>query len=170
MTVLVRVGDFVRVRGRRWLVEDERPLGEGLGSLRLACIDDDAQRHLLGPSRITLLDGNLGGEEFQCAYTIDGFEEVEVWVRNLPRHPSSFWLPKSDGRFYPDFVAKLTDGRLMVVEYKGAHLVGAPDEREKTLLGELWARNTGNLFITAQKMRHGIDVSGQLRSALQSPS
>jgi len=124
------------------------------------------QRHLLGPSRITLLDGNLGGEEFQCAFAIDSLEEVEVWVRNLPRHPSSFWLPKADGRFYPDFVAKLTDGRLMVVEYKGAHLVGAPDEREKTLLGELWARKTGNVFVTAQRMLHGVDVAGQLRNAI----
>lgn len=124
------------------------------------------QRHLLGPSRIPLLDGNLGGEEFQCAFTLDSLDEVEVWVRNLPRHPASFWLPKVDGRFYPDFIARLTDGRLFVVEYKGAHLLGAPDEREKTLLGTLWARETGNVFATVQKMLHGIDVAGQLRNAI----
>ena len=35
-------GDFVRVRSRRWLVEDE-PAIDGLKALRLACVDDDAQ-------------------------------------------------------------------------------------------------------------------------------
>jgi hypothetical protein len=35
-------GGFVRVRSRRWLVEDERPI-DGLKTLRLACMDDDAQ-------------------------------------------------------------------------------------------------------------------------------
>jgi hypothetical protein len=38
-------GDFVRVRSRRWLVEDERPI-DGLKTLRLACVDDDAQFEL----------------------------------------------------------------------------------------------------------------------------
>jgi hypothetical protein len=36
-------GDFVRVRTRRWLVEDERAVGDGLTTVRLACVDDDAQ-------------------------------------------------------------------------------------------------------------------------------
>jgi hypothetical protein len=34
-------GDFVRVRSRRWLVEDERPIDD-LKTLRLACVDDGA--------------------------------------------------------------------------------------------------------------------------------
>lgn len=128
------------------------------------------KKHLLGPSRIALLDGDLGGEEFQCAYTLDNLGSVDLWVRNLPRHPASFWLPKADGRFYPDFVARLTDGRLCVVEYKGAHLVGAPDEKEKTLLGNLWARKSGNVFVTAQRMLHGVDVAGQIRQAIANAS
>jgi hypothetical protein len=33
----------VRLRGRRWLVEGEREVGEQLTALRLECIDDDAQ-------------------------------------------------------------------------------------------------------------------------------
>jgi hypothetical protein len=36
-------GGFVRVRTRRWLVEDERSAGDKLTTLRLACVDDDAQ-------------------------------------------------------------------------------------------------------------------------------
>ena len=34
---------IVRLRGRCWLVEREREVGEQLTALRLACIDDDAQ-------------------------------------------------------------------------------------------------------------------------------
>ena len=36
-------GDFVRVRTRRWLVEDERGVGEGLTALRLAASLTDAR-------------------------------------------------------------------------------------------------------------------------------
>ena len=123
-------------------------------------------RHLLGPSRIPLIDGELGGEEFQCAWSLDSIEEVEVWVRNLPRHPSSFWLPMAQARFYPDFIARLDDGRIFVVEYKGAHLVNAPDAKEKALIGELWARRTGNVFVTVQKVLHGMDAAAQMRAAI----
>jgi hypothetical protein len=36
MTAGPRRGDFVRVRTRRWLVEDERDVGAGLTAVRLA--------------------------------------------------------------------------------------------------------------------------------------
>lgn len=43
MTIaLPQQGEFVEVRGRRWLVEG-RPMLEGVGAVRLACVDDDAQ-------------------------------------------------------------------------------------------------------------------------------
>jgi hypothetical protein len=49
MTIVAtpRAGDFVLVRTRRWLVEDERSLGDGLTALRLACVDDDARERWL---------------------------------------------------------------------------------------------------------------------------
>ena len=50
-------GDFVRVRSRRWLVEDGQPVS-GLSALRLACIDDDAQ----GESVAVLWDAELDAE------------------------------------------------------------------------------------------------------------
>ena len=59
------------------------------------------------------------GEEFECAAFIDRLKEVKSWVRNLEKRQSSFSLPTSTDRFYPDFVAKLHDGRYLVVEYKG---------------------------------------------------
>src|SRR3954452_16996266 len=43
-------------------------------------------------------------------------------TRNIDRKRSSFWLQTPHDKFYPDFVAMLTDGRILVVEYKGKHL------------------------------------------------
>lgn len=85
-------------------------------------------------------------EEFICAKAIDGLEEVEFWVRNLEK-PEQFWLPTSKQRHYPDFVAKLKDGRLFVVEYKGEHLYSNDDSKEKRLVGELWAKASGGRCI-----------------------
>jgi type III restriction enzyme len=78
------------------------------------------------------------GEEFECARLIDRHPKVKQWVRNLDRDPG-FWLPVSKGRFFPDFIAELTDGRIAVIEYKGAHLKTLPEEIEKRQVGELWA-------------------------------
>jgi hypothetical protein len=50
-------GEFVRVRSRRWLVEDG-PLVSGLNAVRLACIDDDAQ----GEAVSVLWDAELDAE------------------------------------------------------------------------------------------------------------
>jgi type III restriction enzyme len=78
------------------------------------------------------------GEEYQCACMLDRHEAVEFWVRNLVGKPGcSFFLQKGNGRFFPDFVCKLKDGRILVVEYKGAdRYASAEDDR---LIGGLWA-------------------------------
>lgn len=90
--------------------------------------------------------GNLKsqGEEFECAMSLDQMPEVEYWVKNVEKKPGSFWLPTSRHRFYPDFVAKLTDGRILVVEYKGSKLSEAASEREKDDIGKLWASRSEN--------------------------
>lgn len=81
-------------------------------------------------------------EEYQCACWLDRQEGVAFWVRNLVGKPGcSFFLQKGNGRFFPDFVCKLQDGRILVVEYKGAdRYAAAADDR---LIGELWAELSG---------------------------
>ena len=81
---------------------------------------------------------------------IDRLPEVKFWVRNLERKPlHAFWLQTSTDRFYPDFVCLLTDGRYLVVEYKGVFLWEAKDAEEKREIGELWEKRSGGscLFI-----------------------
>lgn len=100
-------------------------------------------------------DLDPSGEEFECAQIIDSLPQVKHWVRNLVGQPlASFWLPTATDRFYPDFVAELSDGRVLAVEYKGAHLISADDACEKIAIGELWERNSAGkgLFIMAQKV------------------
>ena len=63
------------------------------------------------------------GEEHDCAVHTDRHPDVKVWARNTVRQPNSFWLQSSPNRFYPDFVCKLNDGRVAVIEYKGSHIV-----------------------------------------------
>lgn len=106
--------------------------------------------------------GIMNGEEADCAQAIDRNPLVKFWVRNLERQQRhSFWLPTSTDKFYPDFVAKLNDGRLLVIEYKGSHLAN-DDTDEKELIGKVWAEKSGNLFLMAWKKKEGQDIYQQL--------
>ena len=122
------------------------------------------QKHFLGPDHVPAFDGAADGEEFQCAQALDSLPGLKFWVRNVARHPDSFWLPTATDKFYPDFVALLEDGRLLVVEYKGAYIADTPDTAEKRTIGELWERKSHGkgLFIVAEKTVDGRDVRRQL--------
>ena len=122
------------------------------------------RKHFLGADRVPAFDGVEDGEEFRCAQAIDSLPGLRYWIRNVARDPASFWLPTAAGRFYPDFVARLDDGRLLVVEYKGALLTDEPETREKRAIGALWERESGGeaLFLMAEKMVDGKDVRRQL--------
>jgi len=78
------------------------------------------------------------GEEFNCALHIAQLSNLDTWVRNTVGQTGSFWLQTSTDKFYPDFVARLKDDRILVVEYKGA-LNKEEDTREKEFIGNVWA-------------------------------
>ena len=107
------------------------------------------------------------GEEFECAKALDREVEVAHWVRNLEQLPEfAFWLPTATDYFYPDFVAELKDGRLLVVEYKGDGYATNDDSREKRLVGERWAQTTGQLFVMVEKTLNGMDMAQQIRGCI----
>lgn len=109
-------------------------------------------------------------EEFRCAQAIDAHPRVKQWVRNIERQEKfSFWLPTATDYFYPDFVAELTDGRLLVVEYKGKPYETNDDSREKNQVGHQWEQSSGGrcLFLFAVKVDdQGRDVFKQLAAKL----
>jgi type III restriction enzyme len=126
-------------------------------------------KHYLGADAVPAFDGNEGGEEFKCAQTVDSLREVRYWLRNVSQHPKSFWLPLAQGKFYPDFVALLEDERLLVVEYKGAHLANMPETNEKRTVGHLWeqASSGRGLFLTVEREKNGKDVRDQLLNKIR---
>lgn len=82
------------------------------------------------------------GEELALARWLDQQAHkgrIEFWVRNLVKKPGvSYSLQRpSGGKFYPDFVCKLPDGRLLVVENKGSDRWNEAEEDRK--IGALWA-------------------------------
>lgn len=121
-------------------------------------------KHFTGWDQVAAFDGADDGEELNCAKMLDSLPEVKHWIRNVPKHPSAFYLPTASGKFYPDFVAQLTDGRILVVEYKGAHLSDAADTDEKRAIGALWekASEGKGLFLMAEKQVDGKDVRNQM--------
>lgn len=113
--------------------------------------------------------GGKVGEEFLCAQAIDQLDEVEFWVRNLVDR-SQFWMPTAKQRTYPDFVARLKDGRLLVVEYKGGDRYSSDTEKEKRMVGELWATKSKGkgIYLMAQiKDEKGDSVTEQLKAAIE---
>ena len=65
--------------------------------------------------------------------------------------------PKTIEIFLPDGdpksvrSASITNGRILVVEYKGSQFAGGDDAEEKELIGKIWAEKSGNLFLMAWK-------------------
>ena len=119
--------------------------------------------------RMPAFDGAEDGEEFQCAQVIDSLPGLKHWIRNVARHFRSFCLPTASDKFYPDFVAEMEDdGRLLVVEYKGAHLAEGRDTAEKRAIGDLWERESGGLFIVVEKEVKGKDMREQLMEKITS--
>ena len=107
-------------------------------------------------------------EELEAALVIDHCKDVRHWVRNIACQPlHSFHLPTAGGQFYPDFVAELKDGRILVAEYKGAHLDAG--EQEKRNIGELWeeASKGKGIFVWLRKTdEQNRGVAEQLTAAI----
>lgn len=85
-------------------------------------------------------------EEFECAVQLDMLAQkgrIRHWVRNLVNKPGSgYFLQKATGRFWPDFVCELPDGKILIVEYKGAQ--GWTDAEDDRRIGRLWAELSGD--------------------------
>jgi SNF2-related domain len=76
-------GDFVRVRTRRWMVEDERSAAEGLTALRLACVDDDAQGEVVEVLWDAELDGSVLKDEGWASVAKLGTDDPSVFSAYL---------------------------------------------------------------------------------------
>jgi SNF2 family DNA or RNA helicase len=82
MRPMPRPGDFVRVRSRRWLVEESPPV-EGLATLRLACVDDDAQGEAAEVLWDAEIDGAILGDEGWASVARLGTDDPTVFSAYL---------------------------------------------------------------------------------------
>ena len=75
---------------------------------------------------------------------------------------------KSGTQDEPKVVTQLNDGRILVVEYKGQHIVDNADTREKNNIGKLWESksNGKGLFSIVQKTKDGLNVDEQLNAII----
>jgi type III restriction enzyme len=106
--------------------------------------------------------------ETEVAIALEASPEVAVWVRN-PARPPGFRLPcpsdESDW-FYPDFVARLTDSRALVAEYKGQQM--ELHDSRKRQIGLAWQRamKGQGLFLwigDAPETARGRSIAEQIR-------
>ncbi len=110
------------------------------------------KKHYFGSKPGELREITAGGdltEEFRCAQYLDQHPQIDYWARNLARKVKSFRFRTSTDWFYPDFIAQLTDGRVLAVEYKGTYLYDGIDSEEKRAIGAVWeSRSNGHcLFV-----------------------
>jgi len=123
----------------------------------------DFKKHYYG--RIGDFDS---GEEFACAVHLDILAqkgEIEFWVRNLVnKNACSFFLQKATGRFYPDFICQLKNGKVLIVEYKGAN--GWTDAADDRLIGGLWAElSAGKCHFVMVKNREWEVIDAEIKKA-----
>ena len=156
---------------RRWLIDPGAPV-EALASEGFVFRDGmfDGVRPYRGRKRfnkhflpvVPFFDGD-DGDEVECAVALDALQAVRFWSRNVSTHPNAFWLQTSRDKTYPDFVAKLTDGRIFVVEYKGDRRLLLPEfgERARCVIGRARPR----VAVPQQKQFHGQERNARMRSA-----
>lgn len=113
--------------------------------------------------------GELGIEEEKCAFFIDGLPEIKHWIRNGVKTKDAFCFQLANGKFYPDFICKLNDGRDLVIEYKGTHLLGSPDTQQKLAVGQQWERRSNGkcLFIMATEKDYQQQIRSKIKSQLK---
>jgi len=109
--------------------------------------------------------GAMDPEEARCAALIADHPNVAYWVKNLRAGLFAFRLPLAARGFYPDFVAMLRDGRIAVIEYKGADRLTNKDTEEKDVIGRLWAARSGGKCVFELVGRD--DMQTRLAAALR---
>ena len=63
----------------------------------------------------------------------------------------------------------LNEGRILVVEYKGKHLIDSADTKEKLAIGKLWeSKSAGKgLFLMAEKVKNGLNMAEQINALIE---
>ena len=88
-------------------------------------------------------EGEMNDFEKKIIYEIANLDSVVFWHRNLERGKG--FLLNGFINHYPDFIVKMKDGKIIIIETKGDHLDGS-DSLKKLRLGEKWASKAGDKY------------------------
>ena len=148
-----RVADHGRIQVRRateWLIRNEPDAIETSSEFAFKVEEENYRPSRCYQGTLALrrhafdLIFDMNGEEAECAARINSHPNVLRWIRNTEHETQGgFWLPKSPGKYFPDFLVELTNGTIVIVEYKMGKMANDPEERHKRAIGELWEARSG---------------------------
>lgn len=88
-------------------------------------------------------EGEINDFEKQVINEVANLDSVVYWHRNLERGKGL--LINGFVNHYPDFIVKMKNGKIILIETKGEHLDGS-DSQQKLRLGEKWASKAGDNY------------------------
>lgn len=88
-------------------------------------------------------EGEMNDFERKVIYDVANLDSVVFWHRNLERGKG--FLLNGFINHYPDFIVKMKNGKIILIETKGDHLDGS-DSLQKLRLGEKWASKAGDKY------------------------
>jgi type III restriction enzyme len=88
-------------------------------------------------------EGEMNDFEKEVINAVANLESVVFWHRNLERG-KGFQL-NGFINHYPDFIVKLKNGKIILIETKGDHLDGS-DSLQKIRLGDKWEKKAGDMY------------------------
>ncbi len=88
-------------------------------------------------------EGEMNDFEKRVIYDVANLDSVVFWHRNLERGKG--FLLNGFINHYPDFIVKMKNGKVILIETKGDHLDGS-DSLQKLRLGEKWASKAGDNY------------------------
>ncbi|MBN1251557.1 MAG: hypothetical protein JXA16_05440, partial [Bacteroidales bacterium] len=88
-------------------------------------------------------EGEMNDFERKVIYEVANLDSVVFWHRNLERGKG--FLLNGFINHYPDFIVKMKNGKIILIETKGDHLDNS-DSLQKLRLGQKWASKSGDKY------------------------
>jgi len=88
-------------------------------------------------------EGEMNDFERNVIYEVSNLDSVVFWHRNLERGKG--FLLNGFINHYPDFIVKMKNGKIIVLETKGAFILNE-ETKQKLRLGEKWASKAGDKY------------------------
>ena len=104
---------------------------------------EDFQEEMDGEYIDSFHEGEMNDFEKKVIYDVANLDSVVFWHRNLERGKG--FLLNGFINHYPDFIVKMKNGKIILIETKGDHLDGS-DSLQKLRLGAKWASKAGDNY------------------------